>query len=392
MSRNVFLHVGLPKSGTSYLQKTLTANKDDLERAGLLFPGRAWVDQVRAVQDVRQMPLGPAKRKRVAGAWHRLVAEIAAWPDDALISMEWLSPASPERIRVMVEDLRPARVQVIFTARDLARTVPAAWQEFMQNRDEWTWPEFLESVVSGDASPGSPGARFWAQQDLAALLRSWTEVLPLEDVHVVTLPHPGAAPDVLWERLCQVLGRSYPHGRPAAGSNSSLGMESAEMMRRLNRLAREDGLPTALYQKAFKHELAKGVLAERTRAESRLVLPPEHHEWARREAARQIEAVRASGVHVVGDLAELEPVLDASPGPQPQDVADAALLDIALAGLVSMARRWGPATDSAGRLRTENERLRARVEHFERHPARAALGRYARAARTRASALRRPRG
>ena len=257
---------------------------------------------------------------------------------------------------------------MIFTARDLARTVPAAWQEFMQNRDEWTWPEFLESVVSDDASPGSPGARFWAQQDLAALLRSWTEVLPLEDVHVVTLPHPGAAPDVLWERLCQVLGRSYPHGRPAAGSNSSLGMESAEMMRRLNRLAREDGLPTALYQKAFKHELAKGVLAERTRAESRLVLPPEHHEWARREAARQIEAVRACGVHVVGDLAELEPVLDPSPGPQPQDVPDAVLLDIALAALVSMARRWGPAMDSAGKLRTENDRLRARVEHLERHP------------------------
>ena len=39
MSRNVFLHVGLPKSGTSYLQKTLTANKDDLERGGPAVPG-----------------------------------------------------------------------------------------------------------------------------------------------------------------------------------------------------------------------------------------------------------------------------------------------------------------------------------------------------------------
>ena len=40
------------------------------------------------------MPLGPSKRRRVTGAWNRLVAEIAAWPDDALISMEWLGPAS----------------------------------------------------------------------------------------------------------------------------------------------------------------------------------------------------------------------------------------------------------------------------------------------------------
>ena len=35
MSKNVFLHVGLPKSGTSYVQKTLTANKDSLEQEGL---------------------------------------------------------------------------------------------------------------------------------------------------------------------------------------------------------------------------------------------------------------------------------------------------------------------------------------------------------------------
>jgi len=87
MSKNVFLHVGLPKSGTSYVQKTLTANKDSLEREGLLFPGDGWVAQVRAVQDVRQMKLAPSKRKGVAGAWGRLVAEIAAWPGDVVASV-----------------------------------------------------------------------------------------------------------------------------------------------------------------------------------------------------------------------------------------------------------------------------------------------------------------
>jgi hypothetical protein len=189
-----------------------------------------------------------------------------------------------------------------------------------------------------------------------------------------------------------VLGSDYAHDRSAAGSNTSLGMESAEMMRRLNRLAREDGLPTALYQHAFKHGLAKGVLAERTREESKLVLPPAYHEWARREATRQIEAVRASGVDVVGDLEELQPVVDAVTGQQPADIPDAALLDISLGALVTMARQWGPARDTAASLRAENARLRERVEHLERHPGRAVLRRYARAARARASALRHRKG
>lgn len=389
MSKNVFLHVGLPKSGTSYVQKTLTANKASLEQAGLLFPGKAWVAQVRAVQDVRQMKLPPSKRKGVSGAWNRLVAEIAAWPGDAIVSMEWLGSATPEQVRTMVDDLSPARVHVIFTVRDLARTVPAAWQEFMQNREEWTWPDFLDSVVADDAPRASPGARFWGQQDLARLLGNWTSNVPVEDVHVVTLPHPGADQDVLWQRMCQVLGNDYAHDRRGTGSNTSLGMESAELMRRLNRFAREDGLPTALYQHAFKHGLAKEVLARRSREESKLVLPPACHEWARRQAARQIEAVRASGVNVVGDLEELQPVLDPAAGRQPGEVPDAVLLDISLGALVAMARQWAPKRDTAASLRAENARLRERVEHLESRPGRAALGLYARAARSRASALRR---
>ena len=262
MSRNVFLHVGLPKSGTSYIQKTLSANRETLEAAGLLFPGSAWVHQVRAVQDVRQMHVAPGKRRLVAGAWNRLVAQVASWPGDAIISMEWLAAASPEHIRAMVEDLSPARVQVIFTVRDLARTVPAAWQEFMQNREEWSWEEFLESVVSDERAPGSPSRRFWSQQDLAELLGRWTSVVPATDVHVVTLPHPGAGQGVLWQRMCTVLGTGYEEVRLGGlGSNTSLGLESAELMRRLNRVARQEGLRESLYNQAFKHGMAKRVLA-----------------------------------------------------------------------------------------------------------------------------------
>lgn len=394
MSKNVFLHVGLPKSGTSYVQGTLTANKDVLKGAGLLFPGEAWVDQVRAVQDVRKMHVAPSKRKGVPGAWQKLVAEISDWHGDAMISMEWLGPAAQDRIQAMVDDLSPARVQVIFTVRDLARTVPAAWQEFMQNREEWTWPEFLDGVVAEDHSSTLPGSRFWSQQNLAELLGNWTSVVPLEDVHVVTLPHPGADKDVLWQRMCEVIGRQYEGSRvnTTGASNTSLGMESAELMRRLNRFAREADLPTSVYQRRFKHALAKGVLAQRGREESKLVLPAGYHDWARREALRQIEAVRASGVHVVGDLDELQPVLGADEGRQPGDVPDGALLDIVLGALVTQARDGDPAQNATRSLRAENVRLRERVEQFEGHPGVAAFGLYGRRARARLRALRHRRG
>ena len=192
----------------------------------------------------------------------------------------------------MVDDLSPARVQVIFTARDLARTVPAAWQEFMQNREEWTWPEFLESVISDDASPTRQG-RGSGHTGPRRAARELDENLPLEDVHVVTCRTRVRARTCCGSACARCWAASYAHDRRAAGSNSSLGMESAEMMRRLNRLAREDGFPPRSTSSTSSTGSRRGCSPSGTaRSPGACCRPP--HEWARREAARQIEAVRAS--------------------------------------------------------------------------------------------------
>lgn len=389
MSRTVYVHPGLPKSGTSYVQKALSANKAELRAAGLLFPGENWVQQVRAVKDVRGMPARPSMRRGVSGAWDRLVAEIAAWPHDAIVSMEWLAAASTEQIETIVGDLQPANVQVVFTVRDIGRTVPAAWQEFMQNREEWPWEDFLEGVVARERTSTHAGRRFWAQQDLAALLETWTRVVPTEDVHVVTVPHPGAGQDVLWHRLCEVIGTAYLEcSLENARSNASLGLESAELMRRLNKVAREERLSPRVYMEELKHRIAKELLAGRSRDESRLALPEAYHEWAREEAARQIESVSRSGVHVVGELEDLRPVLS-TPDRQPSDVTADEILDIALEVMVKMAGRLASHRHDRAVLRAENARLRERLRKFEARRPGSTIRLYARSARGRLARFRR---
>ena len=362
MSQRVFLHVGLPKSGTSYLQKLLAANKPRLKRdAGLLFPGKKWHQQVLAVRDVRDM----GRRRAANGQWAQLVGEIAAWPGDSVISMEWLCAADEPHIRRMVEDLAPATIEVVFTARDVARTLPAAWQEFMQNRYTWTWDEFLEGVTSAEPLENEPGRVYWSQQDLPGLVGRWSAVVSPERTHVVTLPHPGAEPDILWQRMAQVFGiEAGGYVVDGLGGNESLGLESAELMRRLNPLTRDAGLNRTSYHQIFKHALAKRVLAKRKAEESRLALPAAHHEWARATAARQIETLRSSGVHVVGDLADLEPVF--ADGAQPGDLSDARLLEAALAGLVTLASQTERAERERVELEKRNSRLQTRLTRAER--------------------------
>ena len=367
MARRVFLHVGLPKSGTSYLQKLLVANRDRLAGNKVLFPGRTWGDQVLAVRDVRDL-IDAKSRAHVDGRWERLVKDVLRWRGTSVISMEWLGSATDEQIERIVGSFPRREVHVVFTARDLARTVPAAWQEFMQNQQTWTWDEFLEGVRDPEARTGG-GRAFWAQQDLPALLDRWSRHVSPERIHVVTLPHPGADRDVLWQRFAAVLGID-PEGytTQGLGSNESLGLESAELMRRVNLMVREVKVPRRAYNRQFKARLAKDVLATRRARESGLALPPDARAWLEEVAQRHIAAVAALGVHVVGDLEELRPA-EVSGGRHPAEISDSELLDTAIAALTTLTMRSrarpanpGPGRPTrSGRLRRVAGRVRRRV-------------------------------
>ena len=99
--------------------------------------------------------------------------------------------------------------------------------------------------------------------------------------------------------------------------------------------------------------------------ESGLVrLPPELYGWADEQAERWIEWVEQSGVHVVGDLAELRPL----PPPEgtewvdPDRVSPKKQLDAAVAALAAMtqeaARRPDPDRALVNKVRVGARRLR----------------------------------
>lgn len=356
MATRVFLHVGLPKSGTTYLQAVLVDNKDRLaDRSDLLFPGRNWQEQVRAVRDVRGQK-GRGASADDAGAWDAMAAEITRWDGSAVVSMEWLGGALTEQAARIVSSLAPAKVEVVVTVRDLTRTIPAAWQEFLQNGETWSWSEFLGSVTSEHPRGTPAGNAFWAQQDLGKILAVWRDSVPGEQLHVVTVPPSGSPPGELWARFSQVLGIDgalFDAG--GRGSNESLGRESTELMLRVNEMARSRDVDWATYEEMFKHVLAKRCLSKRRHRESPgRRLPAELAEWAVARTAEQVRAIEASGAAVVGDLADLEPVF-ADTAESAESDTDA-VLEAAVEGIVALAKDRG----------VELERLRRRVDTLSR--------------------------
>lgn len=389
MVRRVFLHVGLPKSGTTYVQAVARRNKAELaERAGLLFPGRTWNDQVHAVRDLRELKVARGRRGVTVGAWNRLVAEVEAWPGDALVSMEWLCKATALQIDRIAADLVGSEAHVVFTVRDISRTVPAAWQESTQNGAAWRWSEFLEEITCEQALTTKAGSGFWEKQDMGPLLDRWSALAPGDRRHVVTVPRPGAAPEELWRRMCAAFGIDAD-GYDLAGlnANAALGMESAELMRRTNAQFR-DQVGRIRYEQVFKHDLAKRRLAARKEQESRVELPPKYHGWAVDTAEQQIRAIESSGAQVHGSLDDLRPSPEAleraadAVEPDLDGVIDAAVDAL---GSIALARRRLQEKHTAleararrqrsrlQRQRAELRKLRAESEQRARHPFRRAL-------------------
>jgi hypothetical protein len=312
----VYLHIGAMKTGTTYLQTLMSANREHLAADGFMVTGPK---SARAVQDVLRLTRrDPRIKAESAGAWQRTVDQLHAHTGTAAVfSMEYLSFATRTGARRVLRSLEPAEVHVVLTVRDALATIPAHWQTSVRNGGRVSWPEFMQDVRKtttlqgrlGRVSPHLPVRVFSIAHGIPRILRAWGEDLPPGRLHVVTVPRLGADRRLLWERFAAATGMD-PHGcpEPPARSNESLGYGSTEFLRRVNvelgRMRPTDYNPT------LSVHLGPRVLAGRdeSRAQTDLATRRFAVDWN----ARVRDAIRASGAEVIGDLDDLPTELSAS--------------------------------------------------------------------------------
>ena len=103
MAARVYLHVGLPKTATTYLQTILWANREALENQGVRLPGHSRRAHLWASRVIRDHPAATEEASpHQHGAWDRLRADVAEWQGTALISHEFFAAASTEQATRMV--------------------------------------------------------------------------------------------------------------------------------------------------------------------------------------------------------------------------------------------------------------------------------------------------
>lgn len=329
MTTRVCLHVGSPKSGTTYLQQVMEHNRSALADAGVLVAGRH-VERVHAAMAVREDPRLERLRPRQQQSWPRLVEQVRAWKGDtAVISYELFAGATAEQAARALRDLEGLDVHVVITSRDLGTALPSAWQErlkFGLTRRLEKWAPPPESQVRSEWG--------WRTMDPAGVAGRWGAGLPADHVHVVTVPRTRTDPHELWHRFAQACGigdllLDLEVGR----ANESLGLVEAELLRRVNGRLRppltSDNREQALW---LRDTLAHGVLAGLGN-EPIGITDPQLAE-ATRVADAAVEAITAAGYDVQGDLDDLR--ASRREARLPGDADDAELLDSALEAIVSL--------------------------------------------------------
>ncbi|MDR2987881.1 MAG: hypothetical protein LBV34_23890 [Nocardiopsaceae bacterium] len=335
--RRVYLHIGEPKTGTTYVQQALWGCRAWLAAQGVVLPGYSDRDHFRASRDLRGVPkVASDPADRWAGEWDVLAGQALRVPGAAVISNELLAACTDRQADRAVRSLLPAEVHIVLTARDIASLLPAEWQEAVKCRDTVPWEQWLDAVISAAPDPDRRRRSwFWAVHDTPAILEMWSRHIPPDHVHVITVPGHGPA-GALWARFASALGiESGGTGLPHARVNTSLGLVEAECLRRLN-----ETLPGEMPNWFYTHDIRRILAREALRGQppqARLTLPPGQQAWARRQAEILAAGLRDSKCHVVGDLGELLPPPATEPYVSPSLLSADQLLDAALHAAAALA-------------------------------------------------------
>jgi len=324
-AKGLYLHIGLPKTGTTFLQSLLAENRPRLREAGFIYPFVRKEGMFHAAVEVRgdheRWGLDPVV---IEGSWQALIDKAEAFDGTAVISHEILAGATTQQVERVGASLRGVDLHLVVTARDPARQVVAHWQEAVKNGQTFSFADFTREVLRED---GAPDSELWNEQDLLGVLDRWGAVVPPDHLHLVPCPPDGADRELLWQRFADATG--VPVGLTVTEegrANESLGLAQVHLLRRVN--AELDGrIAQPTYAHVVKRYFAQRVLSEMSG--ERPVAPESLREPLTELARTWVEEVSRRGYTVHGDLSDLVPTRFGDKHPddvgEPSDIPPVAL-------------------------------------------------------------------
>jgi hypothetical protein len=302
------LHIGPHKTGTTSLQNSIRANREEILRQGVYYgapEGR--LASNRIARSLLRLPFKNPDEVVGYEEWEDQVARVReSTAKRVIVSGEEFSFCEKKEIRTLLKDLGRERVHVVVTVRPLAKVLPSQWQLDLRGSftsgsfDEWLrWtlkPQGLRTIAMLLGIPHP----FWFRHRHDELASRWAAEVGADRVTVVV----GDDRDhrVLLRAFEGLLGLTDGTLLSVDGkSNPSLSSEEIAIILRVQQILLERHLIFA--ERVRSRQIQRRLLAQRPRSpsDSKIVIPG----WAVesvREASQKIhDGLLASGVRIIGD-------------------------------------------------------------------------------------------
>jgi hypothetical protein len=298
------LHIGPHKTGTTTVQSAFCMARERLAAQGIVYPGKGRQPLAPVLAVTNQPPLRGETPPKIEH-WHDLVAEIRAAGDRrAVLSSEFFDEADDATARRVVADLGGTCVHVVVTLRPLSSIIPSQWQQYLQNGYSFSFPEWLEGILSEPAQTPTPG--FWRRHRHDELVARWAAVVGPPNLTVIVTD--GSDPLMLLRAFESMLG--LPEGflrEQDSRQNRSLTLAEAEFVRLLNLEFERQGWPEGKYATFVRDGAVAWMKSAREPApDEQKIVPPA---WALSRAAaigdEMARNIAALGVRITGDISRL---------------------------------------------------------------------------------------
>lgn len=289
----VIIHPGQMKSSTTFIQSIMSTNRDNLAKQGVVYPGRRNSQQYAcyglAGNDIPWIKNWQVYKKYA----EELVGEVQSnrCNCDVLISAEALSSMSEQGVVKFLEAIGGAD-QVVFTLRNLHRTFPSAWQQTLKKGNNQSVSEYFDNLKKAREARLGP----WRTYSYSSNIEVWAKYV---DVKCIILPDRSDDHHLPWALFSRAIGLqdSSAFMVPSKKSNSSMSMESAQILRAIASVARSLGQNP----KKLCHYYYKRFIRESDMDGPSIRPPIEYRESLCEWDSEELNKVLSLGVDIIGD-------------------------------------------------------------------------------------------
>jgi hypothetical protein len=351
--RKAYLHLGLPRTGGAFLDSALAEHADALEAAGLRHPAISAEEMFRAAIEVRRDHQSWGyERREVEGAWAEICRRAQKGRHDVVFSQELLAACTPPQIALLLDSLGGFEVHLVITARDPATQMVAAWAGSVEAGRSVSFSRFRQRVMDPTREHDQT-QRFWAGQDLGAVITRWSKAIgEPQRIHVIAVPAGEADPrQAIWSALGEIVGFDASRLPLALSTSSAPNPASIAVLRQVNR-AVDGRLPTRAHRVVVRRYLSEGASTDEITAPA---IPADLYDALLTLGERWRKELADGGYDVRGDTADLLPAPSEPTAALPDDVP--------------AEERLSTATDALANVLVEVARLREHNQALEQHNA-----------------------